>query len=133
MDGIAFGAVVDDAKENEAMLRISQEDLDDWESKYEGTIRQVYYYENACLPSCANCKSSDTAKVAAGLVGQTIRIAAATTKFKLVPNHRLGKYFCNVCGEYFGAFDISDDLWEAYKATVFQADTPFGELSIRVG
>jgi hypothetical protein len=29
--------------------------------------------------------------------------AAATTKFKLIPNGpKRGKYFCNVCKQYFG-------------------------------
>jgi len=38
-----------------------------------------------------------------GVVGYSMNTAAATTKFKLIPNGpKRGKYFCNVCKQYFG-------------------------------
>jgi hypothetical protein len=37
-----------------------------------------------------------------GIIGRTITIAAATTKFKLIPNgRRLGDYFYNACKAFF--------------------------------
>jgi len=54
------------------------------------------------LPQCPRCGSKDTADVQCGIIGRTINIAAATTRFKLIPNGPApGKYFCNACDEFF--------------------------------
>ena len=46
--------------------------------------------------------SEDTADVQVGIVRRTIQIAAATTKFKLIPNNpKRGSYFCNTCKKLF--------------------------------
>jgi hypothetical protein len=85
------------------MLKINKETLDKMESQHECIIEQIMRFENALLPSCPHCGSNDTADVQVGIIGQTIQIATATTKFKLVPNikDRLGKYFCNECKKFF--------------------------------
>ena len=50
---------------------------------------------------CARCGSTKTAGVHCGIVGRTINLAAATTKFKLIANGpRPGQYFCNACNEF---------------------------------
>jgi hypothetical protein len=37
-----------------------------------------------------------------GIIGRAISIAAATTKFKLIPNGpKPGKYFCYICDKFF--------------------------------
>ena len=83
------------------MLKITQLKLDELESRHEGITRQIDDFERNQLPSCPKCKAIDTAKVQVGVIGRTICIAMATTTIKLAPNNRLGKYFCNVCEEYF--------------------------------
>lgn len=59
--------------------------------------------EAELLPRCSHCASEDTARVAGGLIGRTIAMAAATTRFKLFANGpKPGAFFCNSCGGYFG-------------------------------
>lgn len=64
---------------------------------------QIRLFDEARLPSCPFCGSTDTASVQVGMVGRAITIAASTPKVKLVPSakEKLGSYFCNVCGKYF--------------------------------
>lgn len=84
------------------MLKINKETLDHIEKQYPGIGKTKLYFETATLPVCSRCGSEDTAEVGGGLVGRSINIAAATTKFKLVPNSpKPGKYFCNTCNEFF--------------------------------
>lgn len=84
------------------MLQLSDEELWDLESSYPGIREQVMHFENAVLPICLKCGSVDTADVQIGIVGRTITICGATTKFKLIPNGpRPGRYFCNTCGKFF--------------------------------
>lgn len=83
------------------MLKVNQQDLDRMESQYQGIVEQIHRFEQATLPSCPKCDAADTADVQVGVIGRTMGIASATTKFKLVPNDRPGKYFCNVCEEFF--------------------------------
>jgi hypothetical protein len=46
--------------------------------------------------------SDDTASVGCGVIGRTMNIAGATTKFKLVANGpALGKYFCHIGNRFF--------------------------------
>ena len=73
------------------------------EERYPGITEQIRRFENAELPPCPHCGSSDTASVQVGIIGRTININAATRKFKLVPNmpDKRGDYFCNKCGKYF--------------------------------
>ena len=84
------------------MLKVNQSTLIDLEEKYPGITKQIMRFENAQLPACTNCKSDNTADVQVGIIGRTINIAAATTKFRLIPNGpKPGDYFCNDCGKYF--------------------------------
>ena len=48
-------------------------------------------------------KVTNTASVQVGVIGRTIYMASATSKFHRVPNSEqaLGKYFCNRCRQYF--------------------------------
>jgi len=84
------------------MLKISLEEIDDLEQKYEGIKRQILRFENAVLPNCSFCGSTDTADVQVGVIGRTINICGATTKFRLIANGpKPGEYYCNACGKFF--------------------------------
>jgi len=84
------------------MLKINKETLDHIEKQYPGIGESIFAFEKATLPVCSGCGSEDTADVQCGIIGRTINIAAATTKFKLIPNgSKPGKYFCNTCNEFF--------------------------------
>ncbi len=84
------------------MIKINKELLDHIERQYPGIGDTILHYENATLPVCSRCGSTDTAEVGAGLIGRTINLAAATTKFKLIPNSPSpATYFCNECDEFF--------------------------------
>ena len=84
------------------MLKIRKKELDRLERDYLGIRQQILEFENADLPPCSQCGSQDTAAVHCGLIGRTMTIADATTKFKLVPNRgRRGQYFCNECEKFF--------------------------------
>ena len=84
------------------MLRIKREDYDAYEKLYPGIIKTIMHFENAVLPACSKCGSTNTADVNVRIIGLTIHIAGATTKFHLIPNGpRPGMYFCNNCKQYF--------------------------------
>lgn len=83
------------------MLTLGSEDLDRLESQHPGIAESIRRFEAADLPPCPKCKSSETASVQVGIVGRSIAIASATTKFHLRPNGRPGNYFCSSCGQYF--------------------------------
>ena len=83
-------------------LRIDQKRIDELEKQYPEIAKDILGFEDAILPSCAHCDSEDTATVQVGVVGRTINIALATTKFRLIPNGpKKGKYFCHSCKEFF--------------------------------
>lgn len=84
------------------MLKVDRKTLDEMEKQRPGVIEQIMRFENAQLPSCPHCGSDDTADVQIGVIGRTINIASATSKFKLIPNApKPGDYFCNQCKKYF--------------------------------
>lgn len=84
------------------MLKLTAEEIDDLEKKYPGIRESIMHFEQAPLPLCPHCRSEDTADVQVGLIGRTINIAAATTKFRLIPNGpKPGNYFCNACKKFF--------------------------------
>jgi hypothetical protein len=84
------------------MLKIPMEKLQDYESDHPGITEQIWDFENAILPACSLCGSEDTADVQVGIIGRTIYIHSATTKFHLTPNGpKKGRYFCNSCRSYF--------------------------------
>lgn len=84
------------------MLKVNQKALDHLDQLYPGLKSQVQSFENMELQACANCDSADTASVQVGLIGRTMSLAGATTKFRLVANGpKPGKYFCNQCNEFF--------------------------------
>jgi transposase-like protein len=88
------------------MLKITAEQIESLESSYPGIKEQILRFEIANLPSCTFCKSNDTADVQIGVIGRTISICAATTKFRLIPNRpRPGRYICNSCGKFFNSRD----------------------------
>ena len=68
------------------MLKADKERLEWMEKNYPGIKKQINHFEKAKLPRCSHCKSRRTADVQVGIIGRTIYIAGATTKFKLIPN-----------------------------------------------
>jgi ribosome modulation factor len=110
------------------MLKLDQGKLALIESQYKGIIDQIMRFENADLPSCPHCLSDNTADVQVGVIGRTICIAGATTKFRLIPNlPKPGRYYCHDCGKYFGEVDSksggftlrpTDRSFQAYKAFI---------------
>jgi hypothetical protein len=88
------------------MLKVDKETLESMESQYNGIIESIMGFENADLPPCPHCQSDNTADVQIGVIGRTMTIGAATTKFKLIPyGPKPGRYFCNECNKYFGVAD----------------------------
>ena len=84
------------------MLKLSRKELGDLEKQHPGIKETVFHFENAKLPACPHCQSSDTAQVGCGIVGRSISVTTATTKFKLIPNSpKPGEYFCNSCENFF--------------------------------
>jgi hypothetical protein len=84
------------------VLTIDQSQLDRLEEKYPGIGETIRYFEEATYPACSPCHSEDTASVQCGIIGRTINIAAATTRFKLIANGPApGRYYCNVCKQFF--------------------------------
>ena len=84
------------------MIRKTEQEIKELESQYPGITEQIWRFEQADLPACPVCGSADTASVQVGVIGRTIYIASATTKFHLMPNgNGKGIYFCNVCRQQF--------------------------------
>jgi hypothetical protein len=84
------------------MIRLPEDTLDSLERAYPGIREQIVRFDGATLPPCTLCGSRDTAEANAGVMSRTINIAAATTKFKLIPNGpRPANYFCNMCCKFF--------------------------------
>ncbi len=84
------------------MLKIDPTALDDLEASHPGIRSQVMDIENATLPPCPQCGSTDTAVTRCGVVGRSIAIAAATSKIKLLANRPPpGRCCCNICGGFF--------------------------------
>jgi len=84
------------------MLKIKPEVFPIFEKLYPGITETSMRFENAVLPPCSKCGSPDTADVQVGIIGRTIHLAGATTKFHLIPNGpRPGSNFCNNCEQYF--------------------------------
>ena len=84
-------------------LKIDQASLSKMEAQHPGISESIRIQEEIVLPPCHHCRSQDTAKVGTGVNGRTIYLAAATTKFKLIPNGpKPGEYFCNGCEKFFG-------------------------------
>ena len=84
------------------MLTLDEEKIKRLEAKFPGIGDAILAYESARLPACPGCGSDDTASVQVGVEGRTLSIASATTKFRLIPKRpKPGKYFCNICKQYF--------------------------------
>lgn len=83
------------------MLKVDKKWLEVVEKNYNGITKMVEKYENMDLPKCPYCNSSDTAVTNVGIVGRSINLASATTKFHLRPNGKPGEYYCNNCKKYF--------------------------------
>lgn len=84
------------------MLKRTMKEIDQMELNYPGIKASILHFENAELPNCSLCNSADTADVQIGIVGRTMTICAASTKFHLILNGpRPGRYFCNACRKFF--------------------------------
>ena len=84
------------------MLKINPAQLAKLEGQYPGISATVQYFEAMNLRQCPACHSADTASVQVGIIGMTISLCTATTKFKLIPNcPKPGNFFCNACANYF--------------------------------
>lgn len=84
------------------MIKITEEVIREMEQQHPGITRTIWYFENMEIPACPTCGSGNTASVQVGIIGRTIYLAAATSKFHLTPNGpKKGEYFCNVCHRYF--------------------------------
>jgi hypothetical protein len=106
-------------------LRIDSQRLASMERDYPGITAQIHRYDCCDLPTCPNCCSNDTAAVHVGLVGRSMNIAFATTKFRLLANGpKPGAYYCNQCGRY---FDGSNEKQFAIRLTKWAI------LSIAIG
>ena len=89
------------------MLKISQQQIKEMETQYPGITEDINRFESASLPMCIHCNSTDTADVQVGIIGRTIFICAATTKFKLIPNGpKPGNFWCNSCKRYFDNYNV---------------------------
>lgn len=85
------------------MIRITEDEIVRLESNYPGITEQIWSLEQADLPACPACGSTDTASVQVGIIGRTINIGAATTKIHLMLNaNKDGVYYCNDCRKQFG-------------------------------
>ena len=84
------------------MIKVDQQEIEIMEHRYPGIKEQIEHFEALDLPACPKGGSSDTASVQAGVIGRTVLITAATTKFYLMANYNgKGRYFCNSCRKQF--------------------------------
>ena len=85
------------------MIKITEDKIRQIEQLYPGITEQIQRFEDSDLPSCPVCGSTDTASVQVGIIGRTMHLNGATTKFHLIPNNNgKGIYYCNVCKQQFG-------------------------------
>ena len=85
-------------------LKIDEEALAQMVKQHPRIVESIRIREETVLPQCHHCRSDDTARVGAGLNARNIYLAAATTRFRLIPNGpKPGEYFCNSCGKFFGS------------------------------
>ena len=84
------------------MIKVSQTTILKMEAQYPGITEQIMHYENEALPICPLCGSENTASVQVGIIGRTIYLATATSKFHLLPNrNEEPEFYCNHCRKYF--------------------------------
>ena len=84
-------------------LMVDEAWIEHVETIYPGFRQSLADAESRELPLCPTCGSTNTARVGGGLIGRTTHLAAATTKFKLVPNNRPADFYCNACDRFFDA------------------------------
>jgi predicted RNA-binding Zn-ribbon protein involved in translation (DUF1610 family) len=88
------------------MLKVDAATLTSLEAQYPGIEAAIKAREAEVLPPCPHCGSDDIARLEVGVVGRTIAMTAATTRFKLRPNGpKPGEFFCNACEAYFDLHD----------------------------
>jgi len=86
------------------MLKISEENLSKLDCDYPGVRDYLVKLEAKAMPECVHCDCEDTAEVNVGVIGRTIAMAQASSRFKLIPNGpKPGEYFCNGCRSFFDA------------------------------
>jgi hypothetical protein len=84
------------------MLTVDAIELHYMEAAYPGIGETIRFFEAAVLPACPRCGSGGTGSVHCGIIGRTISLAGATTKFKLIANGpKPGEHFCNACEIFF--------------------------------
>ena len=83
------------------MVKVNEQWIRAVEQVCPGFRATLNYYESLALPPCPKCGSLNSAIVSAGLVGFSIHLAAATTKFKLLPNGHPADFHCADCGDFF--------------------------------
>ena len=92
------------------MLKQTKKQLAQWEKQYDGITKQIMQFEKAVLPLCPKCGSNNTADVQVGIIGRTMNISTATTKFRLIANGpKPGDYVCNDCNTFFDLETASDE------------------------
>jgi hypothetical protein len=74
------------------VLKIDQATIDQMENAYPGIAEQIRQFNAAEFLACPHCASPDTASVQVGVIGRTINLCAATTKFHLRANGSPGDY-----------------------------------------
>lgn len=85
------------------MIKVSTDLIDKMEKIYPEIKGQIKWFENLNLPPCPVCAGTDVASVQVGIIGRTIHLALATTKFHLMLNYNgEGIYYCNTCRKFFG-------------------------------
>ena len=86
------------------MIKVTEKIINEMENQYPGITEQIMQFENKALPACSQCGSDDTASVQVGVIGRTIYLATATSKFHLIPNrNKEPDFYCNRCRRYFHA------------------------------
>ena len=88
------------------MLKITDDAIQELDRRYPAFRSTLESYESLRLPVCPQCRSEDTATVAAGIIGRSLAMATATTKLKLVPNGHPGDYYCWSCDHFFSTEPI---------------------------
>jgi hypothetical protein len=118
------------------MLKVDAEWIKNAESRYPGITGNIRWFEQQQLPACPHCASTDTADVQCGIIGRTISIGCATTKFKLIPNGpKPGQYFCNACEKFFGkvtAESITDRKKNLDESDLLEMLKKHGGFTVRV-
>lgn len=85
------------------MIKATEDTIRHMEELYPGITEQIQRFENMEIPPCPMCGSTNTASVQVGIIGRTIHLNAATSKFhSIFTSNGEGIYYCHVCKKQFG-------------------------------